>query len=111
MKEQVSFCDFTDRFHSHDRQDQFSYEGKRALFDYLEELENDCDCEIELDIIALCCEYTEYESAVDCINDAGYDFAPCDDVDEHDQEEDCLDYLRNNTQVIEFDGGIIIQNF
>jgi hypothetical protein len=65
MKEQVSFCDFTDRFRSHDRQDQFSYNGKTALFDYLEEIEEGCDTEIELDVIALCCEYSEYKTAME----------------------------------------------
>ena len=113
MKEQVNFCDFTDRFRSHDRQDQFTYEGKKALFDYLEEIEEGCDTEIELDVIALCCEYSEYESAVACIDDCGYD---CDykedqDDDEDAQEEYALDWLRDQTQVIEHDKGIIIQDF
>lgn len=60
MKESVNFCDFCDRFNDYDRTDNFSYEGKQALFDYLEEYEHDCGIEIELDVIALCCEYTEY---------------------------------------------------
>ena len=111
MKEQVNFCDFQDRFRGHNRQDQFSYEGKKALFDYLEEMEESCGTEIELDVIALCCEFTEYETAADCIHDAGYDFEPDADLDEDEKEESCLDYLRDNTQVITFDGGIIIQDF
>lgn len=59
MKETVNFCDFCDRFRDFDRRENFSYEGKRILFDYLEEYEEDCDTEIELDIIALCVEYSE----------------------------------------------------
>jgi len=62
MKEQVTFCDFTDRFRDHDRQDQFSYEGKKALFEYLEDYEEQTGEEIELDVIALCCKFTEYGS-------------------------------------------------
>lgn len=62
MKTTVSFCDFTDAFLKMGRENSFSYEGKRALFDYLEQYEQDTGEEIELDIIALCCEYTEYEN-------------------------------------------------
>jgi hypothetical protein len=42
-----------------DRQDQFTYAGKRVLFDYLEQYEEDTGETIELDVIALCCEYVE----------------------------------------------------
>ena len=52
------FCDsFWDTY-----KDNFSYHGKRALFDYLENLSEDTGEDIELDIVALCCEYTEFES-------------------------------------------------
>ena len=62
MKKTVNFSDFCDAFVSANRDDSFSYEGKKALFDYFEELERDCCEEIELDVIAFCCEYSEYES-------------------------------------------------
>jgi len=42
-----------------DRKDNFSYEGLRALFDYLELLEEDMGQPMELDVIALCSEYSE----------------------------------------------------
>lgn len=42
------------------RSDNFSFKGKKALFDYLEQYEEGTGQEIELDIVALCCEYTEY---------------------------------------------------
>ena len=45
----------------------FTYEGKRALFDYLENLEEDTGTEIELDTIALCCEYSEYSNLKEII--------------------------------------------
>ena len=60
MKQTVNFCDFQDAFYKMDRKDNFTYEGKRALFNWLEEYEEDYGEEIELDVIALCCEYTEY---------------------------------------------------
>ena len=60
MIEYVNFSRFCDSF-SDTYKNNFSYEGKRALFDYLEQYEEDAGEKIELDTIALCCEYTEYE--------------------------------------------------
>jgi hypothetical protein len=41
------------------RGEQFSYDGLRVLFEALEEYEDDTGSEVELDVIALCCEYSE----------------------------------------------------
>ena len=60
MHQSVNFSDFTDAFQI--RKENFTYEGRWALFDYLERLEEDTGEEIELDVIALCCEYSEYAS-------------------------------------------------
>ena len=65
MKQTISFTQFTDAFRDYNRQEQFTYNGKKALFDFLEEYEDSTDEEIELDIIALCCDYTEYDSLED----------------------------------------------
>ena len=59
MYQTVNFGDFCDAFRAHDLQDQFSYGGKRALFDYLVDLEDQTGERIELDVVALCCDYTE----------------------------------------------------
>ena len=48
---------FIDAFHNMGRGDQFSYTGKQQLFAYLEDLSDDCN--IELDVIGLCCDYVE----------------------------------------------------
>lgn len=50
---------FRDEFHRAGRKDQFSYEGLGLLFDYLEQYEADTGEEIKLDVIALCCEFSE----------------------------------------------------
>lgn len=99
MKERVNFSDFCDRFHSHDRDGDFSYEGKRALFDHLEKLEEDTGEEIELDIIALCCDYTEYESL--------------DELRENYNDIESLEDLEDHTTVIPIKGTerFIIQNY
>ena len=62
MKSTVSEHDFTQAFVDMNRGDNFSPDGRVALFDYLEQLEEDIGEEFELDVIALCCEYCEYET-------------------------------------------------
>ena len=104
MKRTINKSQFADAFKSAGRQDQFSYAGLNALFGSLEEYEESTGKEIELDVIALCCEYSEHKSALDAA--AAYGF----DVD-GENEEAAMQLLRDNTTVIEFDGGIIIQQF
>ena len=60
MKDTISIYRFQNWFQEH-RPNNFSRAGQVALFDYLEQYEEDCDTEIEFDPIALCCEYTEYD--------------------------------------------------
>lgn len=60
MKQTINFSQFTDAFGDMNKDNNFSYEGKRALFDYLESYEEDTGEEKELDVIGLCCEYREY---------------------------------------------------
>ena len=109
MKQTLNAYDFERAFVTAGRKDQFSYDGKKALFEYLEAFEEDTGEEIELDVIALCCDYSEYESAIECARDHPFDID--EDLDEDEQEEAALDYLRYHTSVIEFNTGIIIQSF
>ena len=55
MIQRLTFCDFRDAFRRFDRLDTFSYDGAKALFDYLEEADENW----ELDVVALCCDYNE----------------------------------------------------
>jgi hypothetical protein len=64
IKQTVNFDMFLDSF-SDTYKNNFSFEGKRALFDYLEEYSEEVGGDIELDPIALCCDYTEYDSLKD----------------------------------------------
>lgn len=59
MKTTVDFQAFKDAFRAYDREHNFSTAGLRALFDYIEHIEWDSGQEWELDVIALCCDYTE----------------------------------------------------
>lgn len=50
---------FRDEFRACGRADNFSYEALGLLFDYLEAYEMDTGEEIELDVIAICCDFSE----------------------------------------------------
>ena len=95
MKTTVNFSQFCDAFNSMGRENQFSYEGKKALFDYLEQYEDDTGEEIELDIIALCCDYSE-ETPEEIAQ--SYDIEIEGDIAEH--FEPVLKHLEYHTQVI-----------
>ena len=108
MKKTISFHEFQNEFQDC-RPDNFSYDGLKALYDYLEDLSEDCDIEIELDVIAICCEFSEYDTALEIAKE--YGFEPGEDEDEDEQETSAVDHLTYNTQVIVFDGGVIIQDY
>jgi hypothetical protein len=59
MKQTINSYQFHDAFKRMDRADAFTYEGLEVLFKGLEEYEEDTNEEIELDVIALCCDYCE----------------------------------------------------
>jgi len=42
------------------RKDNFSYDGLKTLFQYLDNLSEDCGENIEFDPVSLCCEFSEY---------------------------------------------------
>lgn len=94
--------EFRDAFIKMGRADQFSYDATTALFHYLEEVYSDSN--YELDVIALCCDYSEYtedELMKEYNSDKDYD-----------SFEELLDYLKDNTIVLDLDNGsYIIQAF
>lgn len=58
MRQTVRLNDFRSAFQSHERTN-FSYEGLEILFDWLEAYEEGTSTELELDVIALCCDFSE----------------------------------------------------
>lgn len=62
---------FYDAFAKYGRAHQFSYDALDAIFERIEDLECDTEARIELDVIALCCDFTEYtpEEIVDLFGD------------------------------------------
>jgi hypothetical protein len=104
MKRTIYFDDFVKEFEEMGRLEHFSKEGLKALFDYLEEYEEDTGIEIELDVIALCVDFTEYSDFEEFKENYS------DYVEEHNIEN--LDDLEYHTIVIRVDEkAFIIQDF
>lgn len=97
MKTSVSFYQFCDAFQDAGRQDQFSYDAKRALFDYIEQYEADCGTEYELDPTALCHEYEEAD-VIDIIKQYAIEIEENSDEDE--VKEQVIEWLQDNTQYV-----------
>ena len=109
MKVELSTLDARELLRT-DVPDHWSWDGALALIEYLEELEASSGLSIEFDRIALRCEYCEYESALEAAQD--YDFIPPEDESEEDEiEAAAIAYLEDRTTVIQFEGGVIIQQF
>jgi hypothetical protein len=92
----------------------WSYNGAHALIEFIEEIDDSCDTETELDIVALRCEFTEYDSIKDCMSNYNVSWESeldLEGMDEEEIEEAQLEWLNERTMVIQFEGGIIIQNF
>ena len=94
-------------FEDYGRGDSFSREGFEALADYLEDSYPD----VEFDVIGIDCEWCEYATAVEAASEYGYTYEASDEDGEEHGEQASLDWLRDQTTVIEFTGGIIIQGF
>ena len=107
MKQTINFSQFVAAFNDYDRGDQFSYEGLKALFEYFEEYEEDCGVEVELDVIAICCDFTESS-----FEDVWNDYCLSEEGIEKEDNEAIMDYLLDRTQVISMPGeNLIYQAF
>lgn len=63
MKITVDFSAFRAAFHDMGRGDTFSREALRIIFDHLEECEENSGEERELDVIAICSDFVEWEKS------------------------------------------------
>lgn len=80
MRKNVTEYEFVKAFDDMNRGLNFSRLGRFALYRYLREYEEDTGVEIELDVIALCCDFTEYESLEDFRNSYGTEYETLEDV-------------------------------
>ena len=96
MKTTVSNHDFVEAFRAYDRLDNFSFEALDLLFEYLEKYEESTGTEIELDVVAICCDYVEAD--IDTII-ADYRI-DVEGMDDDEKIEAVRDYLNDNTQLV-----------
>ena len=99
-------AEFRGIFRAYGRADQFSYEALGLLFDYFEDNAPD----MELDVIAVCCDYAE-ESVDEIAQSYGIDLTECSDgvctasaygLERVAKNEHAvvMEWLENNTQVV-----------
>ena len=106
MKTTVTFYDFKREFKAI-RPNNFTDEGLIVLWDYLEEYENSTGEEIDLDVIELCCDYSE-DSLSNIVDSYSIDLEG-----EDDHEQAVKDYLEDKTILVGIteEGNFIYQNF
>ena len=80
MKQTVDLYDFRNAFEGTQYKDNFSYEGLEALFNWLEDYESDTGQEIELDVVAIACDFTEYENLEEFQGDYSEDYRSIEDI-------------------------------
>ena len=103
------------------RENHFSYEGFNALYDYLDEYSDEVGEDFKVDVIALCCDFTEYSSWEELYNDYSYSYnnesETFEELEENNGLDDFKEWVQDRTTVIEVTNykndivGIIIQNF
>lgn len=99
MKKTINFYDFRQAFIDYDRQDNFPNGGLSVLWDYLEQYEEDTGEELDLDVIALCCDFYQM-TFEDVAREYGVDVSARYDQGGDNIAEIVMDYLTDNTQII-----------
>lgn len=99
MKQTVDLQDFREAFRDTPYENNFSYEGLEVLFNHLEELESDTGYEIELDIVAIACDFVEYADLEDFQGEYGEEYRSISDIE------------RDTTVIMIDDRSFIIENF
>ena len=101
MIKTITEWDFINSFDEMNRSENFSVAGRKALFEMFEELSPD----MELDPIAICCDFSEYKDLEELKNDYSYD-------EDLEDDDDILNYYREQTMVLELaNGGLVIQAY
>lgn len=95
----------------------WSRAGAFALVEYLEALEEGTGEELELDHVALRCDFSEYSSLQDWAHEhfsnawqeLGFD--ETEEIDDEEFNDTIREYIEDRGDLIEFDGGIIVSSF
>jgi hypothetical protein len=102
----------------------WSWNGAKALAEYLEQLEEDTGEEMELDVCAIRCDFSEFSSLeawaadyfrnqADAVGKLCLTLGMDGSIDEDSDEIDDLirSYIQDHGTLIEFDGGVIVSSF
>jgi hypothetical protein len=98
MIQRIDNYDFIRAFEDYGRSNQFTEEALEILFEYYEEIDEDT----ELDVIAICCEWSEYESIEELHKNYGV---------KDESPEECLERIEGETTVLYTYNGYIIADF
>jgi hypothetical protein len=108
MKTTVYFSEFCDLF-GMIRPDNFSYQGLRILFKYFEEYEDSSGEVIEMDVIAICCDFSE-DSFENIADQYGIELDP--EMDEDYQKQQVIEHLEGEGAYVgDSINGIVFRQF
>ena len=123
MKTTLNTSDIARALHRDDNA-AWSWNGAKALAEYLEEYEQSTGEEMELDVCAIRCDFSEYESLeswagdyfknqADAVGKLSLTLGEDGSIDEDSEEIDDLirSFIQDHGTLIEFDGGIIVSSF
>jgi len=106
MKKTVYLSDFARAFHDSGRGNQFSHEGLECIFNHFKQYEQDTGEEMELDVIAICCDISEMTP------EEVAQYYDLDIEDDGNQMANVIDYLNDQTTIVgETDTTILFFNF
>jgi hypothetical protein len=117
MKQTITESRFHEAFHNAGRADQFSRAARSALFEYLEGCEAGGE-EMELDVVAICCDFSEHANAIEWAKDyfgdndatlSGLGLGA--DASEDQIEAAATEYIQEHGILLAFDGGIVVSQF
>ena len=103
MKKEITQAEFIDIMQEV-RPNNFSYEGLCFLFEWFEEFEQSTDSRIDLDPIAICCEFIEYTDVDEVIDAYGIlDFDELQEATLDEKREAVREYLEDHTALVALD--------
>ena len=103
------------------RENHFSYEGFNALYDYLNEYSDEVGEDFKVDVIAICCDFTEYSGWEELYGLYSYSYnnesKTFEELEKDNELDDFREWVQDRTTVIEVTNykndivGVIIQCF
>jgi hypothetical protein len=106
MYKTIDFSEFTAAFRDYGRSAQFSEDALYLIFGYIEDMETETGEQVELDVIAICCEYAE-RAAEQIAADYGVE-VDLDLLDDPSNEEERAEALVEAVRDYLADGGYLV---